>query len=404
MNLDLLEKTRIELSKKKYSTCLEYLKAFFDDLKGSEKDHFRDIMKLFDVVETRYEYEVESRKNTGGILFEPFITKFERSIDTLADVILWEIEKLNHQTGSDVKVVLVVKTSNIAGGDEEERILFEKIKHYLRKYIGYIDTNYKWLFRKGDNTYLGWCCKRNYELLCKLKSISKLKILPYLEGFNCLDTYMDRFCEAMVDLQLNFEKMEELSRYIQQYSLRLTAQKEKGKSMWRKELEYRLGGVGEKIEEKAFERTGKYIFDRGTAFTFDLSWANLEFCNLDLIQFANSNFMHANMHKLSLVNALLIGCNLQKVDLSYSKMSNVKAVNSSFQNTNLSHSDLYASNLKNANLSNTKLSRTNFDCADLSGVDFSFAIIENTNFHYANLSGANLSKANFTDKFFSKKK
>jgi len=105
--------------------------------------HFAFIVKAVQNIETRYKREVESRKNIGGILFDSFVTKFERSLNSLND-----------------------------------------------------------------------------------------------------------FYEAMVDLQLNFEKMGELSGYIQEYSLLATAQKEDDKSKWRKELKYRLGGVGEKIEEK----------------------------------------------------------------------------------------------------------------------------------------------------------
>jgi len=236
---------------------------FFDDLEESEEEHFLGILKLFEILETRYKREVESRKNIGGILFDSFVTKFERAINSLIEVVFWEAEKLHNQADEKVKVVLVVNT-NDTEPDKQERVLFGKIKYYLKKYTRDIGEDYKRLFRNGDNTYLGWSCKRDYELLCKLKSISTIKILPHLNDFKCLDIYMDDFCEAMVDLQLNFEKMGELSRYIQEYSLLATAQKEDDKSNWRKELEYRLGGVGEKIEEKVFEKTGKYIFDRGS--------------------------------------------------------------------------------------------------------------------------------------------
>lgn len=423
MNLDLLEKTRIELSKKNYSICLDYLNEFFDDLKGTEEKHFWGIVKLFDVVETRYNQEVKARKNTETALFDAFVIKFERVILTLLDLLVWEVKRFENESGRHLKIVLVAKDEKLGVWNKAEQkfsvykseeVVFKQIRSCFKEYHKNIGDDYKYLFRNGAYIYLGWYCKRDYELLWKLKSVSRLQVIHYLDSIKCLDAYMDDFCEALTDFQLNFGKMKHFSRYIQEYLLRLMAQKKDKKHDWLRALEDSFDVVISKIEKEVLERTGKHLFNRGVAFAFNFSWANLQQCNLSSIKFTDSSFVHANMHKIYLLDMQLVNCNLDGVNFSNGNLSNVSLINTSLNQVNFFYSDLNRVNLTRANFNNVdfrnvRISRSDLNGANFSNVDFSNAGISGsdlsgTNFNKVNLSNVRLTNSDLTGAKFNKAK
>lgn len=408
MKLDLIEQAKTELDKKKYAACLDHLNMFFDELKGAEEDHFWGIVKIFEVIEKRYEAEVKAQTT----LFDAFILKFERVIITLLDLLVWEVERYKNQSGRHLKVVLVVKPEDSTSWNKveqrfvryrSEEIAFKQLRSCFKQYHKNIGDDYKYLFKVKEYIYIGWYCKRDYELLWKLKSISRLQVVHYLDCVKCLDAYMDAFCEALVDLQLNLEKMQGLATSIQEYILRLMSEKKDNKHDWQRAFEDGLDVIFDAIETKVYEQTGKYIFNRGEAFTFDFSWTNLQKCNLKSIKFVDSNFSNANMQGVDLLEAQLINCNLQNVDLSKSNMNKLTLSNTDLTYADLSCSNLYSSNLAYADFSYVNLSNARLGSSDLKGINFNQTILSNTYFRYANLSNADFSKAIFSNSFLSEK-
>ncbi|MBV5260405.1 pentapeptide repeat-containing protein, partial [Synechococcus moorigangaii CMS01] len=116
-----------------------------------------------------------------------------------------------------------------------------------------------------------------------------------------------------------------------------------------------------------------------------LSHIDLSYSDLQGLKAIEVDFHHANLFRADLSDATLFGANLGLGDLRYTDFSRANLIHTRF-------------------LVRTHLTYANFSESDLRGSNFSGAYLEGTHFMGANLTGANLSDANLSGSSFIKAK
>ena len=120
-------------------------------------------------------------------------------------------------------------------------------------------------------------------------------------------------------------------------------------------------------------------------------------CNLDFVDFSNSNLKYVYFPHSSLDDINISNCNLKYVRCPHTSLKNAKFSNSILNNVDFSHAFL-----ENIHFSNCTLNNVNFSDASLKNINFSNHTLNNVDFSHASLVDVDFSGATFNNVKFVK--
>lgn len=350
MPIHLIDEAKNNVREREYNRCFETIDQIIEGLKLNEKEYYTFILEQVEHIRKRHKALLatqEDQEETNHVL----LAKISDALETFLSLVWYKEEDKHTQNKKVSKKLKVIIVTNDTTYFWEE---IPKIIHVLNEYTDNSIRRYKRLFKTEENSYIGIEVKRNGALIMKLKSIAKLKLIPFVTDIQVLDSYLDDFYRAMNELYINLENIN-LSRSVELMKL-----------YWIDISEQR-----------------SHIFSLAG---FDLSWANFSHSNIN-----GFNFSSANLSNASFENATIKNTSFLNTKLPFSNFSNVI-----LKNINLSGSDFSQANLQNADLSKTKIIKANLRGANLSNSYLDYADLEQANLLDANLTKTNLIGANFS--------
>lgn len=145
------------------------------------------------------------------------------------------------------------------------------------------------------------------------------------------------------------------------------------------------------------------ILTRANLKNTQLQASNLINAHMQAVDLENADLTDAVMMYTELEYASLIGINLQGANLVNAQMQNIDAFTApnSTHSSNFMHAKMQNVNLINAKFMGANLSNVNLERADLNGTNFTNANLANSSFVRAHITSSQFINANLTDANFS---